>query len=56
VRQMLKKVRITDPGDTEFIYGEAVERYRFDEANRHVEREGGKPAEASPEVEDENVR
>jgi len=48
VRQMLKKVKITDPGDTEFLWGEQVERYTFQEVNAEAKTEGKRPAEASP--------
>ncbi len=48
VRQMLRKVRITEPGDTGFLWGEQVEKQAFIEINRRVAEEGRKPAEASP--------
>ncbi len=48
VHQMLRKVRITDPGDTHFIWGEQVERYAFQEVNEAAMAEGKRPAEASP--------
>src|SRR4051812_12320049 len=48
VRQMLRKVRITEPGDTEFLWGEQVDRLAFEEENERVEKKGGKPSEASP--------
>lgn len=48
VRQMLRKVRITEPGDTGFLWGEQVEKQAFLEANQRVAEEGRKPAEASP--------
>ncbi|MDD4117158.1 MAG: DNA-directed RNA polymerase subunit beta' [Kiritimatiellae bacterium] len=48
VRQMLRKVRITEPGDTGFLWGEQVEKQTFLEVNRKVAEEGRKPAEASP--------
>ena len=48
VRQMLRKVRITEPGDTGFLWGEQVEKQAFIEVNRRVAEEGRKPAEASP--------
>jgi len=44
---LLKKVRITDPGDTVFLYGEQVEKNRFARENREVIKKGGKPAEAT---------
>ena len=48
VRQMLRKVKITDPGDTEFLWGEQVEKQTFHEVNQKAQAEGRRPAEASP--------
>lgn len=48
VRQMLQKVRITDPGDTTFLHGEDVDKKMFHEQNRKTIEEGGKPAAAAP--------
>ena len=48
VRQMLRKVRITDPGDTDFLWGEQVERQLFQDENQKAVAEGKRPAEASP--------
>ncbi len=48
IRQMLRKVRITDPGDSEFFWGEQVDRSSFLVENRRLEEAGGKPAEAEP--------
>ncbi len=48
VRQMMRKVRITEPGTTRFLYGEAVDRHAFLEENSKVIAEGGQPAEAQP--------
>jgi DNA-directed RNA polymerase subunit beta' len=48
VRQMLRKVRITEPGDTNFLWGEQVDKIEFDKENQRVEKMGGKPAEAQP--------
>ncbi len=48
VRQMLKKVRITDSGDTEFLWNELVDKYYFQEINQKAMSEGKRPAEASP--------
>jgi len=44
IRQMMKKVEIVDVGDTSFIYGQQVDRFRFHEENKKVIREGGQPA------------
>ncbi|MBI5274367.1 MAG: DNA-directed RNA polymerase subunit beta' [Chlamydiales bacterium] len=48
VRQMLQKIRITDPGDTTFLFGEDVDKKIFHNANKKVISEGGKPAQAAP--------
>ncbi len=48
VRQMLQKLRITDPGDTTFLYGEDVHKKQFYAENDKVTDEGGKPAQAVP--------
>ncbi|MBV9462599.1 MAG: DNA-directed RNA polymerase subunit beta', partial [Verrucomicrobiae bacterium] len=48
VRQMLRKVKLTDPGDTELLWGDQVDRLAFEEENQRVEAAGGKPAEAVP--------
>ena len=48
VRQMLKKVEIVSVGDTRFIYGQQVDKYKFHEENRRVTNEGGQPAIARP--------
>ncbi|HWR12826.1 MAG TPA: DNA-directed RNA polymerase subunit beta' [Rectinemataceae bacterium] len=48
IRQMMKKVEIVSPGDTRFIYGQQVDKYRFHEENDRVIKEGGQPAVARP--------
>ncbi|MBP8644518.1 MAG: DNA-directed RNA polymerase subunit beta' [Syntrophobacteraceae bacterium] len=48
VRQMLKRVRITDPGDSEFLVGEHVEKPIFEDTNERLRAEGKRPAEAEP--------
>jgi DNA-directed RNA polymerase subunit beta' len=48
VRQMLRKVRITEPGDTSFLWGEQIDKLDFEEENERVDKMGGKPAEATP--------
>jgi DNA-directed RNA polymerase subunit beta' len=45
---MLRKVRITEPGDTRFLWSEQIDKLEFEEENERVEKKGGKPAEASP--------
>jgi DNA-directed RNA polymerase subunit beta' len=48
VRQMLQKVKVVDPGDTEFLEGENVDKLTFREANKRVGTKGGKPATSEP--------
>jgi len=48
VRQMMKKVRIEDPGDTDFLISENVDRRTFQEENNRVKANGGKPAQGRP--------
>jgi DNA-directed RNA polymerase subunit beta' len=48
VRQMLQKVRVTDPGDTIFLYGEDVDKKLFHRTNRKIIDEGGRPSQAAP--------
>ena len=48
VRQMLRRVRVTDPGDTSFISDEQVERYRFQEENDRIIAQCGQPATGDP--------
>ncbi len=45
VRQMLRRVQISDPGDTSFIMGEQVERSKLYDANDRVTAEGKQPAQ-----------
>jgi DNA-directed RNA polymerase subunit beta' len=46
LRQMLRKRRIVDPGDTLFLPGQIVDRFIFEDVNVQVMREGGRPATA----------
>ena len=48
VRQMLRKVEIVAVGDTRFIFGQQVDKYKFHEENDRVMKEGGQPAIARP--------
>ncbi len=48
IRQMMRKVEIVQVGDTNFIYGQQVDKYKFHEENNKVMREGGQPAVAKP--------
>ncbi len=48
VRQMLRKVRITEPGDTMFVVEQIIDKFDFIDENERVVNEGGKPATAIP--------
>jgi DNA-directed RNA polymerase subunit beta' len=48
VRQMLRRVRIEEVGDTDFVVGELVDRFLFQEENEKVLATGGRPATAKP--------
>jgi DNA-directed RNA polymerase subunit beta' len=48
IRQMLKKVEVVDPGDTEFILGQHVDKLRFYSTNDKIKKAGGQPAKAKP--------
>ncbi|MEY3898383.1 MAG: DNA-directed polymerase subunit beta, partial [Verrucomicrobiota bacterium] len=49
VRQMLRKVKITDPGDADqYLWGDQVDRSNFKRINAEIVANGGKPAEGEP--------
>jgi DNA-directed RNA polymerase subunit beta' len=48
VRQMLRRVRIKEVGDTEFLIGDQVEKWRFEDENQRITAEGGQAAIAEP--------
>jgi DNA-directed RNA polymerase subunit beta' len=48
IRQMLKKIRIEDPGDTDFLATQQVDKWIFQKENNRVIKKGGKPALATP--------
>ena len=48
IRQMLKKVRIQDVGDTDFLIGQQVDRISFQKENDRVRKKNGKQAAAIP--------
>ena len=50
VHQMLKKIRIDDKGDSEFLPGSLVDVLDFDEANEALEAEGKAPAQGIQEI------
>ena len=47
IREMTRRVEITNPGDTGFLMGQVVDRVDFEEENARVARDNGKLAEAS---------
>jgi len=47
-RQMLRKLRVDQTGDTEMLPGELVDRFDFEDKNRQVLAEGGEPSTALP--------
>ncbi len=48
VRQMLRRVKVEEPGDTEFLPGELVDKFAFEEENTKALAEGMEPAKARP--------
>lgn len=48
VRQMLKRVKVKEVGDTRFLVDDQVEKYVFEQENERVLKEGGKPAVGEP--------
>ncbi len=46
VRQMLRRVQVDDPGDTDFLPGDLVDRFVYQQENARVIAEGGEPATA----------
>ncbi|MEK0431538.1 MAG: hypothetical protein RL139_1342, partial [Gemmatimonadota bacterium] len=48
VRQMLQKVRVAEPGDTEFLEGENVDKAVFRDANDKAKKRKEKPAQSEP--------
>jgi DNA-directed RNA polymerase subunit beta' len=48
VRQMLRRVRIKEVGDSEFLIGDQIEKWKFEEERQRVLKDGGTPATAEP--------
>ncbi len=48
VRQMLRKVQVVDPGDTEFLPDAIVDKFRFRRANQEMVKQKKRPATAEP--------
>ncbi|MDR0741647.1 MAG: DNA-directed RNA polymerase subunit beta', partial [Rickettsiales bacterium] len=47
IREMTRRVEVTNPGDTGFLMGQVVDRIDFEEENARIVRDGGHKAEAS---------
>jgi DNA-directed RNA polymerase subunit beta' len=50
VRQMLRRVAVSEPGDSRFLPGEKVDARLYADANRHLVEDGKQPAEGRPEL------
>jgi len=48
VKQMLRQVAVKDIGDSNFLLGENVEKWKFEETNQQIVEQGGEPATAEP--------
>jgi DNA-directed RNA polymerase subunit beta' len=48
VRQMLRRIKVVDPRDTDFLMGEQVEKWVFEERNDKAMAEGKRPATGEP--------
>ena len=50
LRQLLRRVMIRATGDTDFLPGELVDRFQFEDENNSIVKRGGRPAKAEPVV------
>ena len=50
VRQMLRRIKVVEPGDTNFLIGEQVEKWAFEERNQEAIRQGKRPATGEPQL------
>ena len=50
VKQMLRRITVLEPGDTDLLPGELVDQLRFQAANREAVQKGGKAASGRPEL------
>ncbi|MFP4662104.1 MAG: DNA-directed RNA polymerase subunit beta' [Halanaerobiales bacterium] len=50
IRQMMRKVKVVNPGDTDFLPGSLVNRFEVREANKKVAAENGEQATIQPEI------
>ena len=46
--RMLRKVRVIEPGDSDYFWGQQVDKYEFMETNKLISEAGGKPATGEP--------
>ena len=49
-RQMLRRVQVTNPGDSQYLLGQYVDRYVFADTVRNIALAGGTPPEAEPAI------
>jgi DNA-directed RNA polymerase subunit beta' len=49
-RQMLRRVQVTNPGDSKYLLGQYVDRYEFADAVNEITLAGGTPPEAEPTI------
>ena len=48
ISRMLHKIRISDPGDSAYFWGEQISKFAFMAANEEIVEAGGKPSEGEP--------
>ena len=48
IRQILRKVKVVDPGDSRFLLNEIIDKVDFEEESRRIIEEAGKPPKAEP--------
>ena len=48
ISRMLRKVKVTDPGDSDYSWGEQVDGWEFAQNNKEIEEAGGNPAKSEP--------
>lgn len=50
IRQLFSRIKITDPGDSEFLKGEIISKARFEEENKKLKEQGKNPIKGRPEI------
>ena len=48
ISRMLRKIRVTNPGDSDYFWGQQVDKFEFRKTNEAIEAAGGQPAEGTP--------